>query len=231
MGVARNRLDADWLDAGLHLLDRQVVDSEGMLVCNVDDLEVTARAENDLVVTGLLVGPAALWPRLSGVRGRWLGQTWLRLGVQYAGRDHPSYLGLDLVDEITSTVSLTVGRDGVLVPQPDAQKANRHRIGQLLGMTVHTSEGDRLGKVLDVRLQPRGRRTDRRFDVTHLIVGRGRPGSLLGYERGDFRGPWLVRELVIRLHRHTGLVPMGAVQRIDWEDGHLTATGPVGPLS
>ena len=64
-----------------------------------------------------------------------------------------------------------------------------------------------------------------------LLVGRGGPGSLLGYERGDFTGPWLVREAVIWRHRHTSKLPMDGVGRIDWEDSHLTAHGPLEPLA
>jgi sporulation protein YlmC with PRC-barrel domain len=232
MGAARNRLEGPWLDAALHLLDRQVLDVDGLMVCNVDDLEITERAENQLEVTGLLVGPAALWPRLSGVLGHWLRQTWLNLGIQYAARDVPAYLGLDLVEEIGSAVTLNASREGLLDRQPDADTGVvLHRAGELLGMTVRDQNGTRLGKVLDLRLAPRGRRSDRRLAVTDLIVGRGRPGSLLGYDRGDFRGPWLVREAVIQLHRHTGQIPLTAVERIDWEDSHLTAEGPLEPLT
>jgi hypothetical protein len=63
-----------------------------------------------------------------------------------------------------------------------------------------------------------------------LIVGRARPGSMLGDDRGDFRGPWLVRRVVRHLHRHTGRVPTRSIRRIDWEDSHLTIDGPVEPL-
>ena len=56
MASLRNRLDAGWLDAALHLLDRQVVDAEGAMVCNVDDLELTEELKSVqapvLVVTG-----------------------------------------------------------------------------------------------------------------------------------------------------------------------------------
>jgi sporulation protein YlmC with PRC-barrel domain len=232
VGNATNRLEAPWLDAALHLLDRQVVDREGLMVCNVDDLEITEDADGALAVTGILVGPAALWPRLSGVVGHWLRRTWLRLGIQYAGRDVPFYLGLDLVQEIGSSVLLDADRDGLLDKQPPtAAGQEKHRIGELVGMRVRTPEGDDLGKVLDVRLTPRGRGAGRRLDLTDLIVGRGRPGSLLGYDRGDFRGPWLVRRAVIALHRHTGKVSLAAVERIDWEDAHLVAAGPLGPLA
>jgi sporulation protein YlmC with PRC-barrel domain len=232
MAGTRNRLDAPWLDAALHLLDRQVVDSEGLLVCNVDDLEVSEGRDHHLAVTGILVGPAALWPRLSGVLGDRLRTAWLRLGVQYADRDVPLYIGFDLVGEIDSAVTLDVEREGLLDRQPPADAGEEHhRLGELVGMDVRTPGGENLGKVLDVRLVPRGRRGNRRLEVSHLVVGQGRPGSLLGYDRGDFNGPWLVHVVVKHLHRHTGRLAMAKVSRIDWEDSHLTADGPLEPLT
>jgi sporulation protein YlmC with PRC-barrel domain len=227
----KNRLDAPWLDAALHLLDRQVLAANGEMVCNVDDLEITENSAGKLSVTGLLVGPAALWPRLSGVLGEWLREMWLRLGVVYADRDVPWYIGLDLVESVHSAVTLTADREGLLDRQPaPPDGVELHRLGELLGMKVRGPDGVLLGKVLDVRLEARSTGA-RRLDLTHLIVGRGRPGSLLGYDRGDFRGPWLVRQLVIRLHRHTGKVPIAAVDRIDWEDNHLSVSGSLESLT
>ena len=43
------------LDAVLHLLDRQVVDVDGRMVCKVDDLELTEFDDGVLGVTALLV--------------------------------------------------------------------------------------------------------------------------------------------------------------------------------
>jgi len=227
-----NRLEGDWLDAALHLLDRQVLDREGLMVCNVDDLELAEDADHHLAVTGILVGPAALWPRLSGTLGAALRRTWLRLGVQYADRDVPAYIGLDVVDRIDAAVTLTVDREGLLGKQPGAADGEvHHRVGQLVGMEVRGPGGDRPGRVLDARLAPKGSRTTRRLEVTHLIVGRSRPGTLLGYDRGDFNGPWLIHRVVKRLHRHSGLLPIAAVSAIDWEDGHLSADRALEPLT
>lgn len=232
MGEGSNRLDAPWLDAALHLLDRQVVDRDGLMVCNVDDLEITEDASGRLAVTGILVGPAALWPRLSGVAGHWLREAWLDLGIQYDGREVPSYLGLDLVREIGSSVVLDADREGILVRQPGPSRGEtKHRMGELVGMRVRSDDEEDLGKVLDVRLAPRGTGAGRRLEPTDLIVGRGRPGSLLGYDRGDFNGPWLVHRTVALLHRHTGKVGFSAVTRIDWDDAALVVSEPLGPLA
>ncbi len=230
MPSARNRLEHEWLDAALHLFDRQVVDVEGMLVCNVDDLEITETADG-MAVTGILVGPAALWPRMSGPLRTWLGETWLRLGVQYADREVPDYLGLDLVAEIRSAVHLSAKRDGLLdrEPPPGRGEALR-RIGDLLGMRVRSADGEKLGTVLDVRLVPKAWKSNPRLEMTELIVGRGRPGSLLGYDRGDFNGPWLVRVVVTWLHRHTGRLALDRVTGIDWDANHISADGVLEPL-
>jgi len=223
-----NRLEAPWLDAALHLLDRQVVDSEEMMVCNVDDLELIEDGDGTLAVTGLLVGPAALVPRFSGRTGRWLRETWVNLGVQYADRDVPLHLGLDLVSAVGSEVRLRVPRQGLLDKQPTAGPGVRQRrMSDLVGMSVHQG-GSRIGRVLDVRLVPR--RTESRMALKSLIVGRGRPGSLLGYDRGDFNGPLLVDKAVSWLHRHTGQVPMDAVRAVDWDARQLEVTQPPGPL-
>jgi hypothetical protein len=65
------------LDLQLHLLDRQVIDADGRLVCKVDDLELTPAADGSLLVTAILVGPRALGPRLGGWIGRWMaGAAW-----------------------------------------------------------------------------------------------------------------------------------------------------------
>jgi len=223
-----NRLEGAWLDAGLHLLDRQVVDVEGQMVCNVDDLEITETTTGELSVTGLLAGPAALVPRFSGRLGGWLRDTWVALGVQYAGRDVPLRLGLDLVESVGSEVRLRVERTGLLdrQPQPGPGVLLR-RMDDLLGMRVEL-DGTDAGRVIDVRIEPR--HAVGRLTFKSLIVGRGRPGSMLGYDRGDFNGPWLVNAAVTFLHRHTGELPIEAVQGIDWERAVVTARGRLRPL-
>jgi sporulation protein YlmC with PRC-barrel domain len=223
-----NRLESPWLDAALHLMDRQVLDSDGMMVCNVDDLEITDGPGDDISVTGLLVGPAALVPRFSGRLGGWLRQMWTALGVQYAGRELPLRLGLDLVEHVGSDVRVRARREGLLDRQPPADPGvELRRMDDLLGMPV-TVGGREVGHVLDVRLEPR--RRESRLVLRSLIVGRGRPGSMLGYDRGDFNGPWLVATAIRWLHRHTGELGMDAVSAIDWEHSRVDADRAPGPL-
>jgi sporulation protein YlmC with PRC-barrel domain len=65
-------------DLVLRLLDHQVVGPGGELLGNVDNLEVQ-EVGGDLLVTGILVGPAGLGPRLPGKLGRWTYAIWRRL--------------------------------------------------------------------------------------------------------------------------------------------------------
>jgi len=228
-GQLPDRLDGRWLDAALHLLDRQVVDRDGKMVCNVDDLEITVSSRGELAVSGLLVGPAALVPRLSGRFSGWLRERWADLGVQYADHGVPLYIGLDLVDRVGSDVRLRVGRDGLLDRQPAAAPGvQQRRLDALLGMDVYDGS-ECLGRVLDLRVVPR--RPESRLVARSLIVGRGRPGSFLGYERGGVIGPSPVRAVVRRLHRHTGELMMDLVGEIDWESSRVSARGALVPLS
>lgn len=208
-----NRLEEP-LDAALHLLDRQVVGADGRLVCKVDDLELRAYDDGTLAVTALLSGAPVLVPRLGGRIGRRLGRFWGELGIEQAGRMHPFRIALDDIDELGSAVLLTRDRDRLLRAEPE--RGEDHRITDLLGMTVSGPRGQ-LGRVLDVRLDPAWH-PERRLRVRGLLVGRGRPGTLLGYDRREEQGPWLVARAVRWLHRHSVTVSMDEVEAIDWDD-------------
>jgi sporulation protein YlmC with PRC-barrel domain len=204
------------LDAVLHLLDRQVIDADGLLVCKVDDVELTVYDDGVLGVTGLLAGPAALVPRYgdAGV-GRMLHDYWRRLGTVEADRDDPYRIDLELVERLGSAVELNVGRDGVLVRQGERGR----RLNQLLQMPVQDEAGRRLGRVLDVRLERETTEPGERIRVVGLVVGRGRPGSYFGYDRKPDMGPWLVRVVVRRLHRHSRYVDLEDLAELDWDTG------------
>lgn len=200
-------------DAALHLLDRQVVDVDGMAVGKVDDVELTEGPEGSLVATGLLLGLAALLPRLGDRSGDWLFLRYVRLSVAHAGRGTPGVVDLGLVEDVTSEVHLSVKRDGLVQQRAESQAAPaRRRLGDLLGMPVVADPSADTGalRVLGVRVSPGGR-------VSTLVVGRGRPGSLLGYDRRAGQGPWLVAHAVRRLHRHSRVVHLGQDVDIDWE--------------
>jgi len=203
------------VDAVLQLLDHQIVDASHAMVANVDDLELMLGEDGTLAVTGLLVGAAALVPRLSGGSGRALQRLWHDLGVERAQRDRPGWVGLGRVRTISSEVVLDRERDGVVELQPDSPHPVRYRLSELCGMTAF-ADGVRRGRVLDVRLEPAGEPVTDRLVVTHLVIGRGRPGANLGYDRHEEQGPWLVNRVVRWLHRHSAPVEWSAVRRIDW---------------
>jgi sporulation protein YlmC with PRC-barrel domain len=91
----------------------------------------------------------------------------------------------------------------------------RHRLNDLLGAVVVLRDGSEAGHVNDVRLS--GAQELQRYVVDGLIVGRRGEGSMLGYDRREVRGTWLVRALVRVANRDVSYVPWAAVRRIDWE--------------
>jgi hypothetical protein len=207
-------------DAALQLLDRQIVDVDGMAVGKVDDVELVEDADGVLVPTGLMVGMAALLPRLGDHSGPWLYRHWVRLAPAHAERRRPGVIDMGLVEDVTSEVHLSVERDGILHRRLEVPEEHpvRRTLGQLLSMEVDMSAAgtSRPGsrRVLDVRLRvaPGGRGAQ----VAALIVGYGRPGSWLGYERSRERGPRAVAAVVRWWHRHSRLVALGPAVELDW---------------
>ncbi len=222
----------DALDAVLHLMDRQVVDRDGLMVCKVDDVELTEHPDGAWEVTGLLAGPPALVPRYGGRLGRALEESWRRLGLQESDRLVPWRIALALVDELGSGVTLLAEREGLLQRQTDSPPApgdTRRRLNDVLQLQAHAPDGESLGQVLDVRLRT-VRREPLELVTEGLVVGRGRPGGYLGYDRDGKQGPWLLNRLVRRLHRHSGYVPMSDVGPVDWDERRIEITGPLQPL-
>lgn len=222
------------LDLVLHLMDRQVVDVEGRMVCKVDDVELTEHHDGSLDVTGLLAGPPALVPRYGGRFGRGLLEQWRRLGEQEADRIVPWRIDLADVARLGSGVELSVKREGLLVRQsatsPD-HGDRRRRLNDVLQMRVLGPGGRDLGNVLDVRVEPSTSEDtrDKRKQPGHLrlvgiVVGRGRPGSYLGYDRRGDQGPWLVNRTVRFLHRHSGFVRVDDITDITWANSHIHVT-------
>lgn len=219
-----NRLENS-LDGLLHLMDRQVVDSEGLLVCKADDLELT-EAEDGLHVTALLVGAPVLVPRL----GQWLGERWRRLGDAQADRLLPYRIGLEEIDRVTEEITLRGPRRHSLVRQTPEQRESCHRLGDLLGARVYGPGDQQLGRLLDVRLQPT-MAEGHELRVTDLLVGRGRPGSYLGYDRREEQGPAAVRGLVRWLHRHSGIASWESVSELDWKTATIRLRTGLGTMT
>jgi sporulation protein YlmC with PRC-barrel domain len=193
-----------------------VIDADGLLVCNVDDVELTVFEDGVLGVTALLAGPAALVPRYAdGGLGRTLHDFWLRLGPEESDRDDPYRIDLQLVERLGSAVELNVGREGVLVRQGERGR----QLNDLLQMHVQDPAGRRLGRVLDVRLEHDAVEPGERLRVTGLVVGHGRPGSYFGYDRRPDMGPWLVNRVVRWLHRHSAYAALDDLDDLDWRAG------------
>jgi sporulation protein YlmC with PRC-barrel domain len=93
------------IDLNLHLLDRQVVDRDGLLVCKVDDVEFERGDDGNLYVATILVGPRALAARIGGRIGRWMHGIAERLSTGEISR-----IDMSMVSEIGSAIKLSASR-------------------------------------------------------------------------------------------------------------------------
>lgn len=94
-------------DLHLHLLDRQVVDPDDHMVCKVDDLEIELSDDGRPLVTAILVGPAALGPRLGGRLGHWVDA----IGRRLSNDDPPKRIGWEHVVDLGSAVKVDAPAD------------------------------------------------------------------------------------------------------------------------
>ena len=201
-----NRLE-DTFDAVLHLLDRQILDSDGRMAGNVDDVEL-ADLGAGIEITGLMTGISAYLHRIGGRVGARLVRGYGELLPAEPHSNQPWRIPLDKVERVESAVHLGVRREGLLERGPE-----RLRLGDLTGMRVTGGKG----RVIDARFEP----VDGRLLLRALVVGRGGPGSWLGYERKDEHGPWVIAKLVRWWHRHTHVIDIDSVS-IDWDTGEVT---------
>ncbi|HET8719227.1 MAG TPA: hypothetical protein VFM50_15920 [Nocardioidaceae bacterium] len=95
-------------NANEDLLDRQILDKDGLMVAKVDDVEIEQLDDGRVVVTGLLTGPGALGPRLGGFLGALTTAAWSRLAERPEGQ--PKRIGFEHVREIDTAVRLDVAR-------------------------------------------------------------------------------------------------------------------------
>lgn len=242
------------LDAQTDLLDRQIVSSDGALIAKVDDIEVE-QTQDGLIVTGLLVGPGALGPRLGGAISTVLVGTWSRLARREP--DQPRRIDYTHVAGIATVIAVDHARRSIQIDgletwtrvniidalpgaghDPDAGDTDgapdlleegppaageRHRITRLTGMRVIFAGGQAGDLVNDVRFSKVHRRGHLpALVVDGLIIGRNRPGTLFGYDRNRQNGPWLVQQILRRVHRHTGFVAWTDVADVDWTSRTVT---------
>jgi sporulation protein YlmC with PRC-barrel domain len=118
------------LEAGLQLLDRQLIDKDGRLAGKVDDLELEIpEGGGPPVVTAILSGPGALSHRVGGRLGAWLEAAANRLRE---GDRRPARVSFGLVKRIGSAVDLSVAKAGLETERLEAWTRD-HLIGRLPG--------------------------------------------------------------------------------------------------
>ena len=105
-------MDARSYDLALEVLDHQLVDADGLLAGNVDDVEIdwpeAEAAGEPPVVTGLLSGPGVLAERFGGR----VGHGWAELHRRLHPSDQPpTFIPMAHVRSIDSAVRLGIGRD------------------------------------------------------------------------------------------------------------------------
>ncbi|HZD69069.1 MAG TPA: hypothetical protein VFA45_09200 [Actinomycetes bacterium] len=120
------------IDAGLKLLDRQLIAADGLLVGKVDDLELTPSREDPrvLYVTAILAGPGALAGRLGGRLGHVVERVSGRL--RESSRDRPARIPFEVVKRIGSAVDLWLPKTDLETGRLDAW-TREHVVGKLPG--------------------------------------------------------------------------------------------------
>jgi hypothetical protein len=119
------------LDAGLRLLDRQLIDAKGRPAGKVDDLELEfPDGGGPPVVTSILAGPGALGRRVGGRFGAWLEAVANRLRE---GDDRrPARIPFAFVKGIDNAVELSVPRDRLETDRLE-RWTREHIIGRIPG--------------------------------------------------------------------------------------------------
>ncbi|HTL24467.1 MAG TPA: PRC-barrel domain-containing protein [Mycobacteriales bacterium] len=112
------------LDLALHLLDRQIIDTDGNPVGNVDDVEI----DESGYVEALLVGPQAVAGRLGGRLGEWLA-FWTRV---LQGGTEPTRIPVDLLTDLGSHITVARSRTE-LGAHRNEDRAREYLIGRIPG--------------------------------------------------------------------------------------------------
>ncbi|MEA2461325.1 MAG: hypothetical protein QOH90_1502 [Actinomycetota bacterium] len=98
------------MDAGLDILDVQIVDKDGRMSGVVDDLDFSWDEETGApYVSSILSGPEALGTRLGGRIGLWMASVHARLHDRED--PGPAKISIGVVKKISNHVEITVSRE------------------------------------------------------------------------------------------------------------------------
>jgi hypothetical protein len=118
------------IDAGLSLLDRQIIDVDDLFAGNVDDLELTVREEGAPYVAAILAGPGSLSRRIGGRPGSRIESVPARL---HSSNDPgPASISWGVVTEVGSAIRLSVPRSALEVDRFESW-VREHVIGRIPG--------------------------------------------------------------------------------------------------
>ncbi len=118
------------LDAGLSLLDRQIVDVDGRFAGTVDDLEFTVPQEGAPYVSAILAGPGSLSRRIGGRLGAWIESVQERLHPK--PDPGPASVSWGVVTEVGSAIRLSVSRSALELDRFESWTRD-HVIGRIPG--------------------------------------------------------------------------------------------------
>ncbi len=118
------------IDAGLSLLDRQIIDGNDRFAGKVDDLELTVPQEGAPYVTAILAGPGSLSRRIGGRLGSWIESVHVRLHP--LSEPGPASISWGVVTEVASAIRLSVPRSALEVDRFESW-VREHMIGRIPG--------------------------------------------------------------------------------------------------
>ncbi|MFJ6799092.1 hypothetical protein [Streptomyces sp. NPDC091268] len=120
--------------ARFHLLDRQIITEDGTSLAKADDLELVTDGDGALWAAGVLIGPTALAPRLSGRSARLLDAIARRLTT--GGPEGHARIPMNRIIRIGAALTATTStaddsvhpledwiRDHVITPLPGSGRA------------------------------------------------------------------------------------------------------------
>ncbi|SFB41807.1 hypothetical protein SAMN05216266_110206 [Amycolatopsis marina] len=117
----------EWVDLGTELLDHQIVARNEQSAGKVDDLELRTRPDGRLEVQALVVGTAALLPRIGWAR---VPLRWLL--ARFGGPDEARTIPLDQVTGVDSAVHVTDDAAGAVL-SPTEQRLRQKVIRRIPG--------------------------------------------------------------------------------------------------